>query len=450
MGLDINSQFVEKGMEDMQKKQIIALLTMVVLAVGLLFGYEALSDDVLADALSYEVTAEGYGGPIRLMVYVEGEEIVDIEVLEENETPNLGDVAIEEMITKILEGQSTDVDVHSGATVSSNAVIEAVKQAMAEAGLVSGDAYVGVGAGYGGDVEVEVILDGNAIVAINVISENETADLGDVAIDEMIEKIIENQSVDVDVRSGATVSSNALIEAVKNALEEAGITLGEDDESSIEFDAEGILAIAPGYGGDIVLDIIMDGEEILEIRVLDQNETGGIGDIAIDEMIEKIIEAQSTDVDVQSGATVSSEAVIKAVAEAMGQEASASEPPQDPSADYDLETYEPEGIMVSGKGFQDRYDIHLDVIFDGNQIVEIRVIEHNETTGFGDGALRVVTERIINQQNTDVDIQTGATWTSNSTMELVQQAVEEADIVLEEQEVSEDATSTDDGGGGGG
>jgi len=441
----------------MQRKQVIAMIAMVVLAVGVLFGYDALSDDAAADAASYEVTAEGYNGPISLRVYMDHEEIVDIEVLEQNETENLGDVAIDEMIARILEEQSADVDVESGATISSNAVIDGVKEALAAEGMGSGDAYVGVAEGYNGEVEVEVIVDGNSIEAINVLEENETENLGDEAIDQMIEKILEAQSTDVDVQSGATVSSNALIEAVDNALAEAGITLGEGSDDSeddgvaaADYDAEGTLAIAPGYGGDVVLDIIMDGDEIAEIRVLEENETEGLGDDAIDAMIEKILDAQSTDVDVESGATVSSEAVIKAVAEATGQEAAESEAPEDPAADYDLETYEPEGIMVSGTGFQDRYEIYLDVIFDGNEIVEIRVIEHNETTGFGDGALRVVPERIISQQSTDVDIQTGATWTSETAMELVEKAVEEAGVTLDEQEVDEDEEPADDGGGGGG
>jgi len=437
----------------MEKRQVIASMIMIFLAVGLLFGCDALGDDEAADGSTYEVTAEGYGGPVRLKVNIENDEITDIEVLEQNETENLGDEAIDEMIEKIIDNQSTDVDVKSGATVSSNAVIDAVNEALTEAGLISSETCVGVAEGYGGEIEVEVVLEGDTITAINVLSQNETANLGDEAIDEVIAKIIENQSTNVDAMSGATVSSNATIAAVNNALEDAGITLeaGENGSSGevSDYDAEGILAIAAGYGGDVVLDVILDGDEIVDIQVLEQNETANLGDNAIDAMIEKIIDAQSTDVDVESGATVSSEAVIKAVGEATGQEVSAGEAPQNPGAEYDLESYEPEGILVSGKGFQDRYDIYLDVIFDGNEIVEIRVIEHRETLGFGDGALRAVPERIVSQQSTDVDIQTGATWTSNSIMEIVEIAVEEAGITLEEQEPSEDEAPSDDGGGGG-
>ncbi|RQD69483.1 MAG: FMN-binding protein [Tindallia sp. MSAO_Bac2] len=342
----------------MDKEQIVAILVLVVLSVGILFGCNAIGETDMADVTSYEVTAEGYGGPVRLLVHVDGEEIADIEVLEQNETEGLGDTAIEAMIAKIIENQSVDVDVHSGATVSSKAVIEAVKSALEEAGISLGDAV-------------------------------------------------------------------------------AGTDEADEESAPVEYEAEGTLAIASGYGGDVVLDVIMDGDEIVDIKVLDQSETPNLGDVAIDAMIAKILSAQSPDVDVESGATASSEAVMKAVAEATGQNVAEREAPEDPAAQYDLETYEPEGIMVSGKGFQDRYDIYLDVIFDGNEITEIRVIEHGETKGFGDGALRAVPERIINQQSAEVDVQTGATWTSNSTMELVRQAVEEAGIELTEREAAE-------------
>ena len=343
----------------MDREQIVAFLVLSVLSVGILLGGTAIGDSDTATVSSYDVTAEGYGGPVRLLIYVEGEEIVDIDVLEHNETEGLGDKAIEAMIAKIIDNKSVDVDVESGATVSSNAVITAANKGLEEAGISTGEV--------------------------------------------------------------ATASDD-----------------GDGESTPAEYEAQGILSVAPGYGGDIVLDVIMDGDEIADILVLDQNETANLGDAAIDAMIAKIISAQSPDVDVESGATVSSEAVMKAVAEATGQNVAEREVPEDPAAKYDLETYEPEGIMVSGKGFQDRYDIYLDVILDGNEITEIRVIEHGETKGFGDGALRIVPERIINQQSAEVDVQTGATWTSNSTMELVRKAVEEAGIELAEREAGDD------------
>lgn len=348
----------------MDREQIMASVLLVVLSVGILFGCNAIGESDTGSVSGYEVVAEGYAGPVRLFVHIDGEEIINIDVIEHSETEGLGDTAIEAMIVKIIDNQSVDVDVHSGATESSNAVITAVSSALEEAGISLGEA------------------------------------------------------------SAATDDT-------------------EDESTLVEYEAEGILAMASGYGGDVVLDVIMDGDEIVDIQVLDQSETPDLGDVAIEAMIAKILSTQTTEgIDVETGATVSSQAVLKAVSEATGMELSESEAPEDPAANYDLATYEPEGIMVSGKGFQDRYDIHLDVLFNGDEITEIRVIEHGETKGFGDGALRAVPERMIRQQSAEVDVQTGATWTSNSTMELVKKAVEEAGVVLTEREGEEEATPT--------
>lgn len=221
------------------------------------------------------------------------------------------------------------------------------------------------------------------------------------------------------------------------------------DETATEYDVQGVLTSASGYVGEIVLDVVLAGDELVDIKVVEQNETENLGDAAIDAMIAKILDAQSTDVDVESGATASSRGVIEAVAKVTGQVIAQAEEPEDPSAKYDLATYEPEGFLVSGKGFQDRYDIVLDVIFNENEISEIRVIEHNETRGFGDGALRAVPERMINQQTTEVDVQSGATWTSKAAMRLVQQAVDQAGITLSEREgVEETAPASTNSGGG--
>lgn len=57
-----------------------------------------------------------------------------------------------------------------------------------------------------------------------MVSHNETEGLGDETFDDVISQIIENQSTeDVETVSGATASSNAVIEAVDNALEEARV-----------------------------------------------------------------------------------------------------------------------------------------------------------------------------------------------------------------------------------
>lgn len=82
-----------------------------------------------------EIEVPGYGGPIQFSVAFEGGALKDIAVVNDYETPGVGKTAMEMLIPKIIENQSLKVEAVSGATVTSNAVIRAVKQAMTELGL---------------------------------------------------------------------------------------------------------------------------------------------------------------------------------------------------------------------------------------------------------------------------------------------------------------------------
>lgn len=81
--------------------------------------------------------------------------------------------------------------------------------------------YKGQAKGFGGMVAVEVTISRGQIENVNIIS----ADKEDKAYFEMatgvIDEIIESQSADVDAVSGATFSSNGIINAVKQGLEKA-------------------------------------------------------------------------------------------------------------------------------------------------------------------------------------------------------------------------------------
>ncbi len=78
---------------------------------------------------------------------------------------------------------------------------------------------VGTAQGYGGEVKVSVEVNGDDIVSVNAVGEKETQGVGSKAIDELPAKIEEADSTDVDGVSGATVTSNAIKEAVDKALE---------------------------------------------------------------------------------------------------------------------------------------------------------------------------------------------------------------------------------------
>ena len=94
---------------------------------------------------------------------------------------------------------------------------EAPVEVPAEAALAPNE-YIGEGNGFGGPVKVKVTMDGDKIAKIDVLSHSETAGISTPAFDTIPDAIIAAQSVEVDTVTNATYTSNALIEAVRNAL----------------------------------------------------------------------------------------------------------------------------------------------------------------------------------------------------------------------------------------
>ncbi len=81
----------------------------------------------------------------------------------------------------------------------------------------------GVGQGIDGDVVVRVEADANTIYAVEVLQQNETPGIGSVAVEQLPGAIVAANSIAVDGIAGATVTSNAIKDAIKQALADAGI-----------------------------------------------------------------------------------------------------------------------------------------------------------------------------------------------------------------------------------
>jgi len=78
----------------------------------------------------FEGTGRGYGGYLSVRVTVENGSIVDITLVEHQETPFFYSAAEHGVISAIISSQHTNVDTVSGATVTSRAIIEAVNMAL--------------------------------------------------------------------------------------------------------------------------------------------------------------------------------------------------------------------------------------------------------------------------------------------------------------------------------
>ncbi|MGZ7442430.1 FMN-binding protein [Paenibacillus sp. TH7-28] len=114
----------------MYKKAKIGIFT-VILGVSLaLAGCSGAGGGNYVDG-TYEGSAQGAKSEVKVAVEIKGEKIANIEIVEHGETQSIIDAAVETTIPEIIEKQTTDgVDVVSGASKSSAAVIEAVTEAL--------------------------------------------------------------------------------------------------------------------------------------------------------------------------------------------------------------------------------------------------------------------------------------------------------------------------------
>ena len=198
---------------------------------------------------TYKGSANGYGGKVTVNVTVSKKTMTAIDVVSASGETDSFFQRAKGVIDEMLTAQSTDVDVVSGATYSSNGIIGAVKNALfgtesnnataaaANAGNAGGSApsvskvsesgtwkdgtYTGSGKGFGGTISVKVTVKDGKISAIDVTSASgETASYFSKAKG-IIPKMISGQTTNVDAASGATYSSNGIITAVRNALSKA-------------------------------------------------------------------------------------------------------------------------------------------------------------------------------------------------------------------------------------
>ena len=165
-------------------------------------------------------TADGYMGPITVEVTMDGDTITGVTVTSNSETPNIAGAALEQIPAAIVEANSPDVDAVSGATYTSNGIMDAVRNALESAGS-SGGALTGTADGYMGPITVEVTMEGDTITGVTVTSNSETPNIAGAALEQIPAAIVEANSPDVDAVSGATYTSNGIMDAVRNALEGA-------------------------------------------------------------------------------------------------------------------------------------------------------------------------------------------------------------------------------------
>lgn len=124
---------MEEGMN--KKKSILAIFLALVLTLSACGQETKKADQGKAQASKQEVTVKGHNGDVKMEVSFEGEKITAIEVKEHKETDPLGVNGLKTVKEAILKNQSVNVDTVAGATVSSTAMLNGVKEAIKKAGL---------------------------------------------------------------------------------------------------------------------------------------------------------------------------------------------------------------------------------------------------------------------------------------------------------------------------
>ena len=191
----------------------------------------------------YTGTGEGYRGKVTVTVKVADGKITELVLDDYADDKSYMERAENRIFQEMISRQNTDVDTVSGATYSSNGLIEAVnkalgneegegkkpeqeesedKQSFIEAGRfqdLTDGIYTGSADAFRGDVEVQVTVEKQKVTDISILSYCDTEEYFFRAAPAVIEQMKAEQSLNVDAVSGATYSSNGVIHAVANALE---------------------------------------------------------------------------------------------------------------------------------------------------------------------------------------------------------------------------------------
>ena len=139
-------------------------------------------------------------------------------------------------------------------------------------GLTDGT-YAAASMGKNGDVNVSVTIEGGIITGVEVGEHMDDLEVCQAAIDTIPGAIVDSQSVAVDVVAGATLTSTAIIEAVKLCIEQAGGS-AEDYMTAVEkapaeaeeYEADVVVVGAGASGAPAALSAIQSGASVIVVE----------------------------------------------------------------------------------------------------------------------------------------------------------------------------------------
>ena len=140
-----------------------------------------------------------------------------------------------------------------------------------EAGGVSGE-FTGTATGMG-EVTVTVTLTDGVITACKVVGDSETEGIGSVVVESAPDEIVSGNKGAIDVVSGATITSDAINEALAAALAAAGLDAadftGNEDASAAEdrvIDTDIVIVGAGGAGMTAAIAAANEGKNVVIVE----------------------------------------------------------------------------------------------------------------------------------------------------------------------------------------
>lgn len=254
-----------------------------------------------AQSVTYVGEASGFAGPVVAYVTLQGDTITDVVLQGNNETPGKGSLALEQMPELIIAANSTEVDSIASATVTSNAVIAAVNAALTnkqvseapsmtaaveyKAGTYSAKAF-----GFNSMISVETTFSSDAITKVEVVdNSSETPYLRDLCAQTIPAAIVDHQSLSVDVVTGATWGSTAIINAVTDCAQQAGgdnavqvlksTNVAKPTGEDVTYEGYDLAVVGGGGSGLIAASVAVEaGLKVVIIEAADR--WGGVSEIA--------------------------------------------------------------------------------------------------------------------------------------------------------------------------
>ena len=232
-----------------------------------------------------EGSAKGFASDVKVQLTLDDAgAIAQLSIDASGETAGLGQLTMEDAFTSQFIGKTgpftlgDGIDSVSGATISSQAAVDAINSALSAPASAGADVLTATAKGFASDVTVNITLENGAIAAMTVDASGETAGLGQLAMEEEFTSQFIGKSAPltlgdgIDAISGATITSQAVVDAANEALssagsassEDPGTVVAQDDNTtvSVKNDGTATVAVNEGYTGDTTVTLTAEDGKI--------------------------------------------------------------------------------------------------------------------------------------------------------------------------------------------